>query len=217
MQSAIDSFYAVRLSGEGDKAIDLMKAGEKEAESLDPAAIQSAIVEIRASLGAKGIDYESLEENMRTTALHAHFGRIRAGRYFRERDIALLEFNGEPVKFEIQRPTPRWLAAEIGPIKSEDERQMHAFACLVHTIVQGDKVVLEARKPERKGAHTLTQTSSGAWMAPDSYLYAVQRKFGNEAIKEMGQLALLFAELTDEQTAPFGSWGGSVARPINRG
>lgn len=214
MDSSLDKFDAVYLSGKCDKSIDVIATGKAEAQTLTADAMTKATAEARADFDGRDAGrFDALDDATRELAVHAHLGRQRMGRYIKTRDIDLLCFEGEPARFEIQRPDPIWLAEEAGAVAHMAARQTLAFRTLVHTIRRGNQVLIEATKPERKGEHTLIQTSTGAWLAPPSFTKAVQKMFSSAVILEMGQVALDFAELSEEQQAPFGFWGGSVARP----
>lgn len=141
-----------------------------------------------------------------------------ATRYYTTRDakcIPLLD-GKHPVLFTIQRPSALWLAEVVSAIGHMNARRYIAFRGCVHRVHQDGKSLLEAVHPDRASKeekYVLTKGTAGAMLSPESFIEAVARKFGHESILEMGQIALDFAELTEENTGPFGPWGGSVARP----
>jgi hypothetical protein len=131
--------------------------------------------------------------------------------------LARFKRNEYPTLFEIQRPGTVFLFEVLSQLASMDARRLLAFRACVHRVHRGNVTLLEATLPERGGDHTLLSGSAGSQIAPESYVKAFERRWGAQSIRELGQVVLDFSELTEVQQAPFGVWGGSIARPSGLG
>lgn len=214
MDSTLESFWTVRISGKVEPTLDIRKTGRLALESGKDAAWSKAVEELRKDPIVEE-KWERWTAEEKQQAIEMHLGRVAIGKFLASRDISTLAFDGEPAMFHVQRPDPVWLAESCGSIHVMAARRHHAFRSLVHCVKRGETILVEAVKPDRASGHkhVLTRTQDGNWVAPESFVKEVARLFGAEVIQELGQVALDFSELSEEERAPFGLWGGSVARP----